>query len=190
MRDDRSSDPGRSNQLDLYQQVILEHNRHPRNCRKLLNPTQRVEGLNPLCGDRVAVSVCMAVEGSIIEEVAFEGQGCAFSQASASLMTEAIKGRSLQDALGLVLSMQQLLKVGRVSGGVDPAEQKVGTAVDDQAQFNQLGKLRIFAGVWRYPARVKCASLAWHALGQALRAISDPQPLQTDKPVSTESLSG
>ena len=131
---------------DLYQEVILDHNRVPRNFGKLENANREAEGHNPLCGDRVRVS--LHVEGDRIEDIAFQGSGCAISTASASLMTEALKGRTVEEARRLFHGFHDLLTTG-------------GNADD-------LGKLAVFAGVREYPIRIKCATLAWHAFQAAL----------------------
>jgi nitrogen fixation protein NifU and related proteins len=131
---------------DLYQEVILDHNRVPRNFGKLPNANREAEGHNPLCGDRVRVS--LHVEGDRIEDIAFQGSGCAISTASASLMTEALKGRTVEEARRLFHGFHDLLTTG-------------GDADD-------LGKLAVFAGVREYPIRIKCATLAWHAVQAAL----------------------
>ncbi|HEY6552034.1 MAG TPA: SUF system NifU family Fe-S cluster assembly protein [Vicinamibacteria bacterium] len=145
---------------DLYQEVILDHNRTPRNFGKLENANREAEGHNPLCGDRVRVS--LHVEDDRIEGIAFQGSGCAISTASASLMTEALKGRTVEEARRLFHGFHDLLTAG-------------GNADD-------LGKLAVFSGVREYPIRIKCATLAWHAFQAAL-----DQPLAgKDHPVSTE----
>ena len=141
---------------DLYQEVILDHNRAPRNFGTLANANRESEGHNPLCGDRV--KIFLHVEGDRIEDIAFQGSGCAISTASASLMTEALKGRSVEEARHLFHGFHDLLTAG-------------GDADD-------LGKLAVFAGVREYPIRIKCATLAWHAVQAALD--------QKDHPVSTE----
>ena len=141
---------------DLYQEVILDHNRVPRNFGKLPNANREAEGHNPLCGDRVRVS--LHVEGDRIEGIAFQGSGCAISTASASLMTEALKGRTVEEARRLFQGFHDLLTAGGDADG--------------------LGKLAVFAGVREYPIRIKCATLAWHAVQAALD--------QQDHPVSTE----
>jgi nitrogen fixation NifU-like protein len=140
-----------SNQLDLYQQVILEHNRKPRNFRKLDNATCRSEGLNPLCGDHLEIFVKLDAEQKI-EEVTFQGSGCAISRASASMMTESLKGKPLEECKDIFAAFQKLLH-----GELDP-----------EKDAETLGKLKIFKGVWQYPSRVKCASLAWHAFKGAV----------------------
>ena len=141
---------------DLYQEVILDHNRTPRNFGRLPNANRESEGHNPLCGDRV--KIFLHVENDRIEDIAFQGSGCAISTASASLMTEALKGRTVEEAHRLFHEFHDLLTTG---GNPD-----------------DLGKLAVFTGVREYPIRVKCATLAWHAVQAALD--------QKDHPVSTE----
>lgn len=144
---------------DLYQEIILDHNRHPRNFGKLDHANRLAEGYNPLCGDRV--SVFLKIEDGRIQGISFEGSGCAISTASASLMTEALKGRSVEEARELFHGFHGFL----TGKGGDAGEQS-------------LGKLAVLAGVREYPIRVKCATLAWHAVQSALD--------QQDRPVSTE----
>ena len=133
----------------LYQDLILDHNRAPRNYRAMENANRRVEGNNPLCGDRLTVFLRM--EGDRIEDAAFQGSGCAISRASASLMTAAVKGKTRSEAEELFHRFHEL-----VIGSLDSAEAQ------------SLGKLAAFAGVAAFPIRVKCASLSWHALRAAL----------------------
>ena len=133
----------------LYQDLILDHNRAPRNFRSMENANRRVEGHNPLCGDRL--TVMLRVEDDIIQDVAFQGSGCAISRASASLMTAAVKHKSPKQARELFERFHRL-----VTGAPAPSD----TA--------ELGKLAAFAGVSEYPVRVKCASLSWHAMRAAL----------------------
>jgi nitrogen fixation NifU-like protein len=134
---------------DLYRDVILDHNRHPRNFGALEAADASVEGFNPMCGDRLTVQLKMADDR--IADIRFEGQGCAISTASASLMTEAVKGKSRADALALFDRVHQLL-------------------TDDAAPADELGKLAALSGVREFPARFKCASLCWHTLASALQA--------------------
>jgi nitrogen fixation protein NifU and related proteins len=134
---------------DLYRDVILDHNRRPRNFGPLDSADASAEGVNPLCGDRLRLKVKFDVDR--IEEIRFEGQGCAISTASASLMTEAVKGKTRAEALGLFDRVHRLL-------------------TDDEAEAEGLGKLAALSGVRAYPARVKCASLCWHTLASALKA--------------------
>ncbi len=145
---------------DLYQELILDHNRSPRNRRKLEGADHRADGYNPLCGDRVTVYI--KVEGDIVTDVTFEGSGCAISTASASLMTESLKGKTLDEARALFQRFH-----GLVTGEGEQTSEGPG-----------LGKLAVFAGVCQYPARVKCATLAWHTVSAALD--------KKDKTVTTE----
>jgi nitrogen fixation NifU-like protein len=141
---------------ELYRDVILDHNRQPRNFGGLEPADASVEGFNPMCGDRLTVRLNLA--GDKISDIRFEGQGCAISTASASLMTEAVKGKTRAEALQLFDRVHQLL-------------------TDDAAPpADELGKLAALSGVREYPARVKCASLCWHTLASALRS-TDPQSL-------------
>jgi nitrogen fixation protein NifU and related proteins len=133
---------------ELYQEVILDHNRRPRNFRVLEHPTHQAEGYNPLCGDRL--SLFLRVEGETIAEATFQGAGCAISKASASLMTDSLKGRPIADA-------RQLF---------DRFHRMVTTPPD--LEVEDLGKLSVLAGVREFPTRVKCASLAWHTFKAAL----------------------
>ncbi|HWB30895.1 MAG TPA: SUF system NifU family Fe-S cluster assembly protein [Vicinamibacterales bacterium] len=139
---------------DLYQEVILDHNRRPRNYGALAGADRQAHGHNPLCGDRL--TVYLRVEGDVIREVQFEGSGCAISKASASLMTDAIKGLRAQDALALFDRMQTMLT----------------TPIDRAIDESSFGKLAALAGVREFPMRVKCATLSWHTFKAALAADS------------------
>ena len=139
---------------DLYQELIVDHNRSPRNRRKMEDADRQAAGYNPLCGDRVMVY--LKLDGDVIQDVAFEGKGCAISTASASLMTEALKGKTLSQAQALFRCFHEL-----VTGGHDCVPEV------------PLGKLEVFSGVSKYPARVKCASLVWHAVLSALEGKAD-----------------
>lgn len=141
---------------DLYQQLILDHNRSPRNRRRIEHAGHCAEGYNPLCGDRI--TVYLAIEGDVIEQAAFEGTGCAISTAAASMMTDAVKGMSLAEATALFERFREM-----VTAGEDL----------DETLEASLGKLGAFAGVRRYPARVKCATLAWHTLRAAIASNHD-----------------
>lgn len=134
---------------ELYQNVILEHNRSPRNYRPMEDADGKAEGDNPLCGDRLTVWIRM--DGDVIREATFQGSGCAISRASASLMTAAVKGKSRAEAAALFERFHRL-----VTGRLDPGES------------DGLGKLAVFSGVSQFPIRVKCASLSWHTLKAAL----------------------
>src|SRR5450631_1179195 len=133
---------------ELYRDVILDHNSRPRNFGRLEPADAAVEGFNPMCGDRLTVRLKMA--GNEIADIRFEGEGCAISTASASLMTEAVKGKSRIEALALFDRIHRLL-------------------TEDDAPADELGKLAALSGVREFPARVKCASLCWHTLAAALR---------------------
>ena len=136
---------------DLYQEVILEHNKNPRNFREIVDADQYADGKNPLCGD--ALRVYVAMDGDTVTDVAFKGSGCAISKASASMMTQAVKGKTKADAEVIF----------------DEFHRMVTGDLDIETDENNLGKLKIFAGVLEFPARVKCASLSWHTLNAALR---------------------
>jgi nitrogen fixation NifU-like protein len=139
---------------DLYQEVVMDHSRRPRNFRKLKSANRTAEGFNPLCGDQI--TLYLTVEDGLITDIGFEGTGCAISKASASLMTDAVKGKTLGEARRLF-------------------EQFLALVTDDSAVVDDalVGKLAVFAGVRDYPTRVKCASLAWHTLRAAVEARHD-----------------
>ena len=145
---------------ELYQEVILDHNRQPRNFHKLETANRTAEGFNPLCGDQI--TLYLQVEDGIIKDISFEGKGCAISKASASMMTAALKGMTLPEAEAIFDQFHEMI------------------TSEDEADENaaNLGKLAVFSGVREFPARVKCAGLAWHTLHAALA--------NEDKPVSTE----
>jgi nitrogen fixation protein NifU and related proteins len=139
---------------DLYQDIILDHGQHPRNFRVQEHPSHMAQGHNPLCGDRVTIYVTLA--GDRIADVSFQGRGCAISQASASLMTEILKGKTLAEAEALFKGFH-----AKVTGGEAPA---APAALEEDME-----RLEPLSGVKAYPARVKCATLAWHAFEAALR---------------------
>jgi len=142
---------------DLYQQVILDHQRRPRNFRKQDAPSARhVEGFNPLCGDKITVYVTL--DGDVVKDVSFEGSGCAISTASASMMTDALKGKTRAEAERLFKRFQELVTA-------DPH-----ASVPDE---DKLGKLAVFSGVREFPLRVKCATLAWHTVRAALAGAKE-----------------
>ena len=147
---------------DLYQEVIIDHNRRPRNAGRLAQANHRAEGFNPLCGDRL--TLYLRVAGGVIEAASFEGAGCAISTASASLMTEALKGKTPEQAEALIAGFHALV-TGQGSQGEAPAP---------------LGKLEVLAGVREFPARVKCATLAWHTLRAALHDQAEPVNTEQD----------
>jgi nitrogen fixation NifU-like protein len=145
---------------ELYQQLIIDHNRNPRNFGPLDGANRVAAGDNPLCGDKI--KLYLKVANDVIEEVRFEGSGCAISQASASLMTAAVQGKSPTDALRLFKAFHGM----------------VTSAPDADGNAKGLGKLAAFAGVRAFPARVKCANLAWHTLRAALQG--EPQAVSTE----------
>lgn len=146
----------------LYQDIIIDHNRSPRNFGELPPPRHEAEGYNPLCGDRL--TVYLTLDGERISDVKFDGSGCAISVASASLMTEALKGKTVTEAEALFARMHALLT------GTDAPTAHAGEV--------ELGKLEALGGVRAYPSRVKCATLAWHTLQSALH--DDPDPVTTE----------
>ena len=145
---------------DLYQDVIIDHGKRPRNFRTLADASCTAEGFNPLCGDQLRIYIKLA--DGVIEDIAFQGAGCAISQASASLMTLAVKGKTPQEAQALFVRVHTLLTEGP-NARVTAAE---------------LGKLAVLSGVWEFPVRVKCATLAWHTLRSALEG--DHSPVSTE----------
>lgn len=152
---------------DLYQEVILDHNRRPHNFRVIDTPTAKQEGYNPLCGDRL--TLYLTVDNDVITDVAFQGTGCAISKASASLMTDALKGRTVAEAHELFDRFHAMI----TSNPETPAD--------------DMGKLSVLAGVREFPTRVKCASLAWHTMKAAVASNSDaPFDFAQGRPVSTE----
>ena len=137
---------------NLYQEIILDHSKRPRNFRKMDEETVRSEGYNPLCGDKITLQ--LKVDGGKVTDASFQGSGCAISTASASLMTEALKGKTREQAEELFQRFLQLLR-------------------GDASAQSDLGKLQVFSGVCDYPMRVKCATLAWHAMRAALQGAGD-----------------
>ncbi len=143
----------------LYQEIILDHNRNPRNCYAMPEASCSADGHNPLCGD--TVKVYLRIEDGIVREISFEGAGCAICTASTSMMTESVKGKTVEEVIELFEGFHHML-----------------TGIAEE-QDVELGKLRVFEGVREYPVRVKCATLAWHTLRSALGE-------EADGPVSTE----
>lgn len=135
---------------DLYQEVVFDHNRNPRNFRVMEDANRTVDGFNPLCGDRITLYVNVA--DGVIRDVSFQGQGCAISTASASLMTEIVKGKTAEEA-------EHLFDLFHC----------ITTGQDESVNLEEVGKLAVLVGVRAYPARVKCATLAWHSLQAALK---------------------
>jgi nitrogen fixation NifU-like protein len=135
---------------DLYQEIILDHNRRPRNLRPMADATHKAEGHNPLCGDEVSVFV--HVDGDTVSDISFDGQGCAISKASASLMTARLKGKKLSEVRDVMRDVRNLL-----------------TSIDEvEPDLESLGDIAALAGVRKFAVRVKCATLAWHTLEAAL----------------------
>ena len=143
---------------DLYQEVIFDHNRNPRNFRAMDDADRQIDGFNPLCGDRLTLFIKIS-DGGVISEASFQGQGCAISTASASLMTEIVKGKTEEEAEQLFTLFHKM-------------------ATGEHVEMDELGKLAVLAGVCEYPARVKCATLPWHTLDALLKG--------SDEPVTTE----
>jgi nitrogen fixation protein NifU and related proteins len=141
---------------ELYQQVILDHNRKPRNFRRLAHPTRTAEGNNPLCGDRVTVEV--ELDDDVIRDIAFQGSGCAISKASASMMTASLRGKAVGEAEVAFERFHRML-----TDGAPPDELTAA-----------LGKLAVFTGVREFPSRIKCATLPWHTARAALKARTEP----------------
>ena len=142
---------------DLYQEVILDHNKKPRNFGALPDANRHADGHNPLCGDQISVS--LKLNGDTIEDIRFEGQGCAISKASASMMTAELKGKTLAEAETIFGTFHEMV---------------AGPEELEEDEIEALGKLAVFSGVREYPARVKCASLAWHTLHAALENEATP----------------
>ena len=141
---------------DLYQEVVIDHSKKPRNFRKPEGANRTAEGINPLCGDQI--TVYLKLSGDVIDDIGFQGAGCAISKASASLMTSALKNKTKAEADALFERVHSMISEGPRSK-VDPQE---------------LGKLAVLSGVWEFPARVKCATLAWHTLRSALNGAGAP----------------
>jgi nitrogen fixation NifU-like protein len=143
---------------DLYQQVILDHCKHPRNFHEMPDATCSAQGRNPLCGDQL--KLFLRLEGEAIKDISFIGSGCCISKASASLLTDNLKGKTKADVAKLFDQVREMVTTGEVKGDV--------------------GKLAVFAGVYKFPARVKCAILAWHAVKAALQGGSEPVSTETE----------
>jgi nitrogen fixation protein NifU and related proteins len=143
---------------DLYQQVILDHCKHPRNFREMAGATCSAQGQNPLCGDQL--QLFLLTEGDVIRDISFVGSGCCISKASASLLTESLKGRNRAEVKALFEQVHTMVTTGKSAGNV--------------------GKLAVFAGVYKFPARVKCAILPWHAALAAIEGQSEPVTTEKD----------
>ena len=147
---------------DLYQEIILDHSKKPRNCRPLQCATQMAEGYNPLCGDKI--KLYLDYENGVVKDISFQGSGCAISTASASLMTEMLKGKTKAQAEEMLWRFHDLLTKDQAA--------KPGP---------ELGKLAVFSGVREFPARVKCATLAWHTLKAALSGTQETVSTEEEK---------
>ncbi|HKV41436.1 MAG TPA: SUF system NifU family Fe-S cluster assembly protein [Blastocatellia bacterium] len=144
---------------NLYQEVILDHSKKPRNFRAIEAPARKVDGYNPLCGDKVTIYV--KVDGDRVSDISFQGAGCAISTASASILTETIKGKTREEAEALFQTFHELV-TGETAG-----------EHHEPRDAPELGKLAVFSGVSEFPARVKCATLSWHTLRAALSETAD-----------------
>jgi nitrogen fixation NifU-like protein len=144
---------------DLYQQVILDHSKSPRNFFKMPSPNRTAQGHNPLCGDNITLFLMM--DGETIRDISFQGSGCAISKASASLLTENLKGKTKAEVKSLFEQVRQMVTTGKRDG-------------------SDLGKLAVFAGVHKFPARVKCAILPWHAAMAAVEGTNEPVSTETE----------
>ncbi len=140
---------------DLYQEILLEHNSRPRNFRRVDDASATAEGYNPLCGDQI--TLYLKIVDGVVEDVGFQGVGCAISRASASMMTQSIKGRSLDEARGVFDAFHNMI-----------------THPNEEPDYDTLGDLETLAGVNEYPARIKCAVLPWHTMRSALSGESEP----------------
>jgi nitrogen fixation NifU-like protein len=150
---------------DLYQEVILDHSKRPRNFHAMPAPDRKAEGYNPLCGDRE--TVYLDLDGDVLKDVSFQGAGCAISTASASMMTESVKGKTRAEADALFARFHDLI-TGKPGEGSGP----------------ELGKLEVFSGVREYPVRVKCATLPWHTLKAALDGAGAPVSTESEGPAA------
>jgi len=152
---------------DLYQEVILDHSKRPRNFHAMPGADRKAEGYNPLCGDRE--TVFLDLDGDVLKDVSFQGAGCAISTASASMMTESVKGKTKAEADALFERFHDLI-TGKSGGG--------------SAASPELGKLAVFSGVREYPVRVKCATLPWHTLKAALSGENAPVSTESEGPAA------
>jgi nitrogen fixation protein NifU and related proteins len=163
---------------DLYQEVILDHNRRPHNFRVIDAASAKQEGYNPLCGDRL--TLYLTLDGDVIKDAAFQGQGCAISKASASLMTDAVKGKTIGEARDLFDAFHGMITS-------DPTTPPEELSTEAHSAKVDLGKLAVFAGVREFPTRIKCASLAWHTMKAAVAHHSGALALsEVEGPVTTE----
>jgi nitrogen fixation protein NifU and related proteins len=155
---------------DLYREIILDHYRHPRNRGELdVPPAHRAEGFNPLCGDEIVVY--LAADDGTVDDIRIGGQGCSISQSSASMMSAAVKGRSLEEARALVRAFKGMMSIHESALDGDVAATAEEAALDAQVKLGDLEALR---GVVKFPVRIKCATLAWNTLSQALDEVTAP----------------
>jgi nitrogen fixation NifU-like protein len=162
---------------ELYQSVILDHHRKPHNCRELTDANRWAEGYNPVCGDKV--NVYLKLEGDVVKEISFVGSGCAISTAAASLMTDALKGKTLAEAEALFRRFHALLTEDPLAGGSGhESGMEASRPSRNDGPGPDLGKLEAFSGVREFPIRIKCATLPWHTFRAALEG--------GDRTVSTE----
>lgn len=158
---------------DLYREIILDHYRTPRNRGELESPpARRVEGFNPLCGDEIIVYL-QVNDAGVIDDVAIGGQGCSISQSSASMMSVAIKGKTVEDARKLIVAFKGLMSIHETEIGGDGSEAAMGIELDGASEGMQLGDLEALRGVVKFPIRIKCATLSWNTLAQALNETAD-----------------
>jgi nitrogen fixation NifU-like protein len=165
---------------DLYREIILDHYRSPRNRGELPTPpAQRVEGFNPLCGDEVVVYV--QVQDGTVTDIRFAGQGCSISQSSASLMSAAVKGKTVEEARGLIRTFKAMMSVheARLGDGHDSSGSSNGTGDGPEADPESLGELAALQGVVKFPVRIKCATLSWITLAQGLDEAEQSTPQST-----------
>ncbi len=161
---------------DLYREIILDHYRSPRNRGELaVPPARRVEGFNPLCGDEVVVY--LETEGETVKEIAIAGQGCSISQSSASMMTAAVKGKTIEEARQLISSFKAMMSIHEQAIGGDGSEAE-GQLAPAPIPPEQLGELAALQGVVKFPVRIKCATLSWNTLAQALDDEASNLPVE------------
>ena len=167
-----------SERTDLYQEVIREHNRRPHNFRVIDAASAKQEGYNPLCGDRL--TLYLTLDGDVIKDASFQGSGCAISKASASLMTDAVKGKTVAEARDLFDAFHAMITS-------DPTTPLEDLSTEARSAKVDLGKLSVFAGVREFPTRIKCASLAWHTMKAAVAPRAGAvAPSEVEGGVSTE----
>ena len=156
---------------ELYREIILDHYRSPRNRGELASPpAHRVEGFNPLCGDEVVLT--MVVEDGTLADIKIGGTGCSISQSSASLMSGAVKGKSLDDVHRIIRTFKSMMSIHEAAIGGDGETAQAGDGSDDVVELQKLGELAALQGVVKFPVRIKCATLSWNALTQGLQELA------------------